>query len=296
MQIDPSTRLFGCRFRLFHGSIRCEFGWLLTEFSRMSSSSAQSVYRRDGAYFLPTGLSRGPWDERAQHGGAPAALLAHLAQEAAGEDFVLARLTFELTRPIPIAPLTVVAEASRGKTARRVQLTLEHDGVPVGRAVALMLREQPVKVPDNAERLLEPRAEHCTERFDTPGMPGGESFHRTAMEIRVAGGSTQTPGPAAAWFRLCVPIVDGVDNTATVRAAAASDFGNGLSWVLPFDEYLFTNTDLTLYLHRLPVGEWIGVDAETVVQNNGIGLSSSTLYDGQGRIGMAHQTLLIRPR
>lgn len=92
----------------------------------MSSSSTQSVYRRDGAYFLPTGLSRGPWDERAQHGGAPAALLAHLAQEAAGEDFVLARLTFELTRPIPIAPLTVVAEASRGKTARRVQLTLEH--------------------------------------------------------------------------------------------------------------------------------------------------------------------------
>lgn len=262
----------------------------------MSSSSAQSVYRRDGAYFVPTGLSRGPWDERAQHGGAPAALLAHLAQEAAGEEFVLARLTFELTRPIPIAPLTVDIDASRGKTARRVHLTLKHDDAPVGRAIALMLREQPVVVPQNRPQQLEPAPSQCTERFDTPGFPGGEMFHRTAMEILIASGSTREPGPAAAWFRLRVPIVDGHDNTPTIRAAAASDFGNGLSWVLPFDEYLFTNTDLTVYLHRLPASEWIGVEAETVVHDNGIGLSSSTLYDQHGRIGIAHQNLLIRPR
>lgn len=262
----------------------------------MISTTAESVFQHDGERFVPTGLSRGPWDENAQHGGAPAALLAHLAEQTAGDEFFLARLTFELSRPVPLAPLAVSIESSRGRTARRITLSVEHDGQPVGRAIALMLREQPVDVPAAPTMRLEPAPEACQDRFATPGMPTGESFHHTAMEIRVAHGSTREAGPAAAWFRLRVPIVDGIQTTPAVRAAAAADFGNGLSWVLPFDEFLFTNTDLTVYLHRAPVGEWIGVDAQTVAQRNGIGLSSSTLYDTQGRIGMAHQNLLIRAR
>tara|TARA_B100002049_G_scaffold226708_1_gene199790 strand:- start:611 stop:1399 length:789 start_codon:yes stop_codon:yes gene_type:complete len=262
----------------------------------MTTTTAQSVFIRDNDTFVPTGLSRGPWDDRAQHGGAPAALLAHVAAQAAGPEFFLARLTFELSRPVPIAALNVVAEPSRGRSARRVHLTLEHDGAPVGRAIALLLREQTVAVPDAREMRLEPGPTACTERFATPGMPSGEYFHHETMDIRVAHGSTHAPGRAAAWFRLRYPLIDGVETTPTMRAAAASDFGNGLSWILPFDEYLFTNTDLTMYLHRAPVGEWIGLDAETIAQPNGVGLSTSTLYDSQGRIGMAHQNLLIRAR
>ncbi|GAB3684997.1 thioesterase family protein [Salinisphaera aquimarina] len=262
----------------------------------MSSANPHSVFLRDGDTFLATGLSRGPWDENAQHGGAPAALLAHLAETAVGEEFFLARLTFELSRPVPVAALTVAVETSRGRTARRVTLRIEHEGSVVGRAIALMLREQSTAVPATSAARLEPEPADCTERFDTPGMPTGESFHHEAMDIRVAHGSTRVPGPAAAWFCLRVPLIDGVETTPAMRAAAAADFGNGISWVLPFDEFLFTNTDLTLYLHRAPVGEWIGLDAETIVQPNGVGLASSTLYDSQGRIGMAHQNLLVRPR
>ena len=262
----------------------------------MTSTAAQSVFIRDGETFVPTGLSRGPWDENAQHGGAPAALLAHVAQQSAGEEFFLARLTFELSRPVPIAAITVRAEASKGRTARRVNLTLEHDGKTIGRAIALMLREQPVTVPAATDQRLEPAPDRCDGRFATPGMPSGEFFHHETMDIRVAHGSTHVPGRAAAWLRLRYPMIDGVETTPTMRAAAAADFGNGLSWVLPFDEYLFTNTDLTVYLHRAPIGEWIGLDAETIAQPNGVGLSTSTLYDSEGRIGVAHQNLLIRAR
>ena len=262
----------------------------------MDTHTTNAIFERDGTRFLPTGLARGPWDENALHGGAPAALLTHIAQNTAGPEFGLARLTFELTRPVPLASLEVRAEASRGRSARRVALQIEHDGVPMGRAIALMLREQPVQVPTGPARTLEPAPDECTQRYETPGMPSGEFFHHRAMDIRVATGSTREPGPAAAWFRLRAPVLEGVETTPAMRAAAASDFGNGLSWVLPFDEYLFANTDLTVYLHRAPVGEWIGIDAETIAQPNGIGLSSSTLYDAVGRVGMAHQNLLIRKR
>lgn len=262
----------------------------------MSPAPNESVFVRRGEQFIPTGLSRGPWDDNAQHGGAPAALLAHLAENAVDDAFFLARLTFELTRPIPIQPLTVRVESSRGRTARRVRLTIEHDGAPVGRAVALMLREERLAVPEMSESFLSPAPDQCSERFETPGMPQGESFHHQAMDIRVARGSTRVPGPASAWFRLTVPVISGVHTSPAMRAAAAADFGNGISWTLPFEDYLFANTDLTFYLHRAPIGEWIGLDSETIAQRNGVGLATSTLYDQHGRIGMAHQNLLIRAR
>ncbi|MES1926603.1 thioesterase family protein [Salinisphaera sp. T31B1] len=262
----------------------------------MASIPAQSVFIRDGAFYHATGLARGPWDMHAQHGGAPAGLLAHCAQQAAGEDFVLARLTFELTRPVPIAPLTVTATASRGRTARRVELVLAHDDAPVGRAVALMRREQPVHVPRVDECLLNPAPTQCRERFEAPGMASGESFHDQAMEIRFARGSSRVAGPAAAWLRLRVPLIAGQPNTPAMRAVAAADFGNGLSWILPADTHVFANTDLSVYLHRAPIGEWIGLDSETIAQPNGVGLASSTLYDTAGRIGVAHQNLLVRAR
>ena len=260
------------------------------------NDTTDSIFERDGDYFLPTRLARGPWDENALHGGAPATLLAHVAEQTAGAEFTLARLTIELTRPVPLAALRVKAEASRGRSARRVTLQIEHDGVPVARAIALMLHEHPVHVPAQQTRQLEPAPEKCDQGFETPGMPSGAYFHQQGMEIRLARGSTREAGPAAAWLRLRVPAIDGIATSGAMRAAAAADFGNGLSWVLPFDNYLFTNTDLTVYLHRAPMGEWVGVDAETVAQPSGIGLSSATLYDTTGVIGRAHQNLLIRKR
>ena len=171
---------------------------------------------------------------------------------------------------------------------------IEHLGFVI-LAIALMIRRTAVSAA-TPDRRLTPAPSQCRAGFETPGMPAGESFHHDAMEIRVARGSTRTPGPAAAWFRLRVPLLAGVANTATMRAVAAADFGNGISWVLPADDFLFAHTDLTVYLHRAPEGEWIGLDSETIAGADGVGLSSSTLYDSHGRIGVAHQNLLIRPR
>ena len=57
------------------------------------------------------------------------------------------------------------------------------------------------------------------------------------------------------------------------RAAAAADFGNGVSWVLPFDDWIFLNPDLTLHLARPPQGEWIGLDALTLPSDQGMAMA-----------------------
>ena len=60
--------------------------------------------------------------------------------------------------------------------------------------------------------------------------------------------------------------------------------------------HLFINVDLTLHLERLPAGEWVGLDAITLPQPNGVGTSDTLLFDETGRIGRALQTLLVASR
>ena len=71
-------------------------------------------------------------------------------------------------------------------------------------------------------------------------------------------------------------------------ASEAADF--------PFDERLPGYSDLTINLLRRPVGEWICLDARTELGPNGCGHAESTIYDRQGLIGRALQTLALDRR
>jgi hypothetical protein len=120
-------------------------------------------------------------------------------------------------------------------------------------------------------------------------------FLPDAIEVRfVAGGFGG--GPATAWFRLHVPLIAGERPSPLQRLAAAGDFGNGISAVLSWDEYLFINPDLTLYVDRDPVGQWICLQSQTTLAPDGIGTAESVLFDERGRIGHAMQALLVARR
>jgi hypothetical protein len=56
------------------------------------------------------------------------------------------------------------------------------------------------------------------------------------------------------------------------------------------------NSDLTINLSRRPRGEWIGLDATTYLGPDGCGLAESALYDLDGRIGRATQSLFVRAK
>ena len=103
-------------------------------------------------------------------------------------------------------------------------------------------------------------------------------------------------GPATAWFRLRKPIVAGEPSSPLQRLAAAGDFGNGIAAALPWDQYMFINPDLTLYIDRLPVGDWIGLESRMIVATSGIGNAESVIYDRTGRVGRAVQSLLVARR
>ena len=253
----------------------------------------------DGALYA-TELSRGPWDPGAQHGGAPAAVLMRAFEALpmdAGADLVIARVTYELLRPVPLGSLAVSAAVAR--PGRRVQLLegsiFTREGVEVVRARALRVRRAEVDAGLDAGPFKRPLGPESGVPNDFPGA-GLALFPTDAMEVRFVRGSFLAPGPATAWFRLRVPIVAGEEPSPRQRLVAAADFPNGIATELAWDRWIFINPDLSVFVEREPVGEWICVEASMRVSSGGSGLTEAVLYDEDGRVGRSLQTLYVAPR
>jgi hypothetical protein len=108
--------------------------------------------------------------------------------------------------------------------------------------------------------------------------------------------SPQALGPGAAWFRLRVPVVAGETPTPLQRLAVAADFPNGISSELPWEDWIYINPDLTIYIEREPRGEWIGLEAHTRIVEGGVGVAQAVLYDADGRVGRSLQSLYVAKR
>lgn len=259
--------------------------------------SDTAVFAGHDGRFVASELARGPWDPHAQHGGAPAALLMRAFERCEGEDeLAIARVTYEFLRPVPLGELEVEASVTRAR--RRVQWLegsiLDGSGESLVRARALRVTPADAGGMTSGEPPPPPGPEQGTAH-NLPPPHGLPMFAPNAIEIRfVAGGFGG--GPSTAWFRLRRPLVEGEEPSPLQRLAAAGDFGNGISAVLSWDEYVFINPDLTLYIDRLPLGEWICLQSQTTLAPGGIGTAESVLFDERGRVGRASQALLVARR
>jgi hypothetical protein len=258
---------------------------------------AEAFYVSDGDGFVASGSTRGPWDEDSQHAGPPCALLGR-ALDGAGqlEQARIARVTYEILRPVPIARLTTVAEVVRpGRSVELIEGELRYEGEAVIRARAWRIRTTEVEIDPQPPALAAiPGPETATPQSFFP-VPWDVGYH-TAMEVRFVDGSFVDPGPARAWMRMRVPLIEGREPAPLDRVLAAADSGNGVSAPLDYHRYIFINTDLTVNLRRLPEGEWVCLDAVTYPEPSGIGLSDSALHDERGMIGRATQALLVAER
>jgi Acyl-CoA thioesterase C-terminal domain/Acyl-CoA thioesterase N-terminal domain len=261
---------------------------------------SESIFLAEGEFFVPTEHARGPWDAGALHGGAPAGLIAAaLERFEPGAQLSVARLGFEFLRPVPSQPLTIAIAIARG--GRRVQelaAELRAGEQLVCRASAL--RVQPV--PDGLPAVgagpdavpMPPPQQGEAVRFSLDDSDTA-SFAASAMEMRFLD-PPGTSGAARVWMRLRAPFLPGQRPSALARLAATADFGNGVGAALPFERFLFINADLHIHLHRLPRGEWIGLDARTHIEAGGTGLAESVLHDLHGPVGRSFQSLVVGTR
>ncbi len=255
-------------------------------------SNEISVFRHlDSDTILPTELARGPWSPEYAHGGAPAGLVAALVEQAWSEpSWMIARLSLDFLRPFPLRPLSVTMTHEAKSSSIHCLMTFSEGHTEVLRAHVLSLRREHLTIANPEEPM--PTDPATLPKLVIEEMPSHQdTFYYTAMDAR----SEPKPGHRG-WFALQYPLLDGEPPTPAVRAAAAADFASGISFPLPFNQYLFPNVDLTIHLYREPDGRYVGVDANTWVGPNGVGLTRSTLRDRRGPVGAGIQTLRVRTR
>ena len=251
------------------------------------------MYVRDGARFVATISTRGPWSPGHQHGGPPAALCARGLEQLAGDGTLLARMTFDFLRPVPIAPLSVKAEVIRGgrKVQRLRAVLLDGDGVERVHATAVALRMAPVLEQAILDADVPPPAPERSTPGTFPFFKEATGYHR-AVEVRMARG-TWGDASVVAWMRARVPLVADEPTSTTQRLLINVDSASGLAVTLDQERHSWVNADLTVALHRLPHGDWIGLEATTTVEAHGVGLTRARLRDIRGPVGVSLQSLVI---
>lgn len=252
-----------------------------------------AFYVPDGDRYVATEHTRGPWSPKHQHGGPPAALIAHVVGATAPE-LTLARMTVDFLRPVPIDRLGVRVETLRaGTKVHRVLGTLLHGDSVVAHAVLTLARPTGVGVPDVRDEAPVPPPERSAP-FQFPFFREPTGYH-TAMESRLARGQFGR-GRVAIWMRQRVPLLPDTAPSPAERVLVAADSGSGVSAGIEHMIHTAINFDLTVALHRPLEGEWVGLDSVSTYEPIGLGLADTRVLDGRGPVGRALQGLVIEQR
>jgi len=257
----------------------------------------EALFLPDTGGWMPTAACLGPWGADLLHGGAVSALAIMLMEDEADDDYEAVRYSADFIRALPMTRLdATVRTVRKGQRLEVIDCELTATERLVARCSLARVRPQPLALPEGAPPPPSevppdtPEAFHDAPPFD----PDRVFFVGAGIEMRVP--DPGRFGAGVAWYRLMIPTVPGRDPSPTARAAAAADFGNGLSGFR--NEYIpvaFPNADLVMHLGRQPEGEWVRLEATSEWRPDGIGLARGELADRNGSIGLSQQSLVLGP-
>lgn len=261
----------------------------------VSRVDAKAFYTQTGAdVFDSSPSTAGPWSPLAQHAGPPSALLARqIERHQPRPGHRLARVTVDILRPVPVAPLHITVESLRkGKRVELLQATAQADGytVLIGRAWRLIAASADFPAQPPPEELREIDAELPA----SDAVPDGwhADGYLSAIDWRFEQGGFVEFGRAKAWTRPKVALVDGEAMTPWQRVLTVADSGSGISICAPPDRHPAINCDLSVVLDHDPVGDWIGMDSRTTVVPGAGAMTQTIIFDQAGPAGLATQTLV----
>lgn len=242
---------------------------------------------RDGA-FHPTETAMSRWGNASLSGPAVVGLAARCLEDAYGsEGFLPARLTADLFKAAHRIPTEVRTRLIRdGRRIRSSECDVIQDDVLVARAVMVQYRlsgpppgqewsaEQSFTLPDNA---------HDAEYFigsDEVGWSSSGAQHQNASRKRV--------------YRRIIEVVQGERPSPFVQTVVAAEAAS-LVTNLGTKGIGYINGDLTVALSRLPVGDFIGVQADSHLAAAGISVGTATLFDADGAYATGLVTAIANP-
>jgi hypothetical protein len=247
--------------------------------------------------FRATEDAGGPWSPDLLQGSATTGLMVREVERlAVASGFAVRRLTFDLWRPAGLRAFGLTTELLRnGRKAKTLQVRLMDGEVEIGRCTAL-LTAQGSDTP--ADPFTPAAAADAPPASGNPPPAPVQQWSRyfQQVSVRLIEGALQKPGPAAAWMRLDVPMVQGEANTPLLQAVQAADFSSGVGQIVDMRQWTFVNPEISLYFFRAPEEQWILIRARTRVGANGAGLTTATLSDHRGPFAEVMQAMSFEKR
>ncbi len=244
----------------------------------------EPFFSRDGDRFIPNPVSHGPWDPTSLHGRVVVGLLGREIERRHGDPaFMPARLTVDMYRLPDLSPAEVVTRVVReGRRIKVIDAEFISGGKPMARATCQLLRR--TQNPDG--QVWSPPTWDAPLPADIPAPEDPHGSLGGMWTVRQISGAMGTLGTRRLWMSEVRELIGGEPWTPFARVAVGCDF------VSPFanagDKGLaYINSDVTLYLHRLPVTEWVGYEVVNHGATDGVAIGECFLHDECGPIGSA---------
>lgn len=242
----------------------------------------------DGGYW-PTRYAQSHWGDDHLNGPAVVGLAARELENICGSaEFRPARLTVDLLRAsrnvLTTLDISVVRE---GRRVRSAQCDVTQEGRVVARATLVQFRPSV----DPPGRLWRPQT-----HFPDPPAPDGTVLPYVGSDDA---GWTRSPAEhqndsRKRFFNDSIRVVADEENSPFARAAMVAE-ATSLVTNLGSEGIGFINGDLTVALSRLPVDEWIGIQADSHHAADGIAVGTATLFDRLGAFGSGMTTAVANP-
>jgi hypothetical protein len=252
-----------------------------------------AFFTREGESYVPGPACRGPWNPNSLHGRVIIGLIGfELERRHGGEEWMPVRLTVDMYRLPDFSPITAMTRVVRGgRRIKVVDCELMSGGKSVGRGTCQFLLRS-----ENAPGITWSPPDWNVPKPDTlPEPPPGQFGERMWKMRNIDDPFDGKARRRRAWMSEIRDLVEGVALTPFTRVAVSADFTSplanrsetGLGYI---------NTDVTVYLHRLPVGEWLGFEAINHHASDGVAIGESVLYDVEGAIGSVSCAALRQSR
>ncbi len=239
--------------------------------------------------FEPTQFAGSHWGDDHLNGPAVVGLAAQALESHCGsDDFMPTRLTVDLFRAARSVPTAVSVRLVRdGRRVRSAECDVAQEGRLVARATLLQYR-----------RSTAPRGRLWTVPMSIPFPPHVEVGVQTALHSDVADWS-RSPGEhqnesRKRFYNSAIDVVAGQPNSQFLRAVMVAE-ATSLVTNLGTHGVGYINGDLTVALARLPVGDWIGVQADSHWAADGVAVGTATLFDRSGAFGSGMTTAVANP-
>jgi hypothetical protein len=239
--------------------------------------------------FLPTTYAQSHWGPDHLNGPALVGLAAHTLEREFGlPEFLPARLTVDLFKAARGVPTITTARLVRdGRRVRNAECEITQDGVAVVRATMVAYR-----------RSAPPRGQEWTS---TTEFVWPDDLDGSGLSFMGSDGVGWTKGIAEhqhtarkRFVNRMIDVVEGQPNTPFVRGAMVAE-GASLVTNLGSAGVGYINGDLTVAMARLPVDEWMGVQADSHWAADGVSVGTATIFDRLGAFGSAVVTAVANP-